>query len=134
MGFFQGSTVDALEAVGVQVASQACVHIKTQSEAAELFEGNVLVDLRTPNEYECKKNGHAKGAINLPLDTLALNEAEASISRLPATDNKIFVYCRSGYRSSIACSILAAHGVDVIDIVGGYTKLRQIQVPTTAVL
>ena len=42
------------------------------------------------------------------------------------------VYCAGGYRSMIACSILAANGFEkIINVEGGYSKLSQKEVPLT---
>ena len=58
--------------------------------------------------------GHVAGAVSAPLDRL--REA------LPKLDPKgiIAVYCQSGYRSTIACSLLGAKGFEsVVNVLGG---------------
>jgi phage shock protein E len=64
-------------------------------------EGAFLVDVRTPGEFA---EGHVKGSVNIPLNTLA--------SQLSKFKNKknIVVFCRSGGRSSQAKSILNQKG------------------------
>ena len=66
-----------------------------------ISEGAFLVDVRTPGEFA---QGHVKGSVNIPLDTVA--------SQLPKFKNKknIVVFCRSGGRSSQAKSILNQKG------------------------
>lgn len=66
---------------------------------------HVLVDVRTPAEYEA---GHIPTAINIPVDVIG--------SKPPAVqkDTLIVVYCRSGNRSATARKIL-------VDL--GYTNL-----------
>jgi rhodanese-related sulfurtransferase len=67
----------------------------------------MLVDVRTPGEFA---QGHPKGAINIPLNTLASN--------LNKFKNKkeIVVFCRSGNRSSQAKSFLESNQIsNVID-------------------
>jgi phage shock protein E len=64
-------------------------------------EGAFLVDVRTPGEFA---EGHVKGSVNIPLNTVA--------SQLAKFKNKknIVVFCRSGGRSSQAKSILNQKG------------------------
>lgn len=77
--------------------------------------GPLVVDVRTPNEW---KSGHLEGAKHLPLATFAGRAAE-----LP-DDRKIALICGSGYRSSIASSLLQARGYqEVENVTGGMTAL-----------
>lgn len=66
----------------------------------------VIIDVRTYSEY---LEAHIKDAINIPVD-----EIESSIS----IDKNviIFVYCRSGNRSSTARNILRNMGYTVYDL------------------
>jgi glyoxylase-like metal-dependent hydrolase (beta-lactamase superfamily II)/rhodanese-related sulfurtransferase len=71
-----------------------------------------IVDVRNPGETAA---GVIPGAITVPLPRLA--------SQLAALDptRPTVVYCASGYRSSIAASVLAAAGFDdVSDVLGGF--------------
>jgi len=71
-----------------------------------------VLDVRTRAEHE---QGHIEGSLNLPLDGL-----EAELERVPR-DRRILVHCRSGYRSSIAASLLERHGIEnTADLLGGY--------------
>ncbi len=61
----------------------------------------ILIDVRTETEY---KRGHINGAINIPLDRF-----REFAPRIP--DNKpVYIYCHSGHRSYLACSILMGLG------------------------
>jgi phage shock protein E len=64
-------------------------------------DGAFLVDVRTPSEFA---GGSVKGAVNIPLDTIAKN--------LEKFKNKknIVVFCRSGNRSGQALAILKQQG------------------------
>ena len=53
--------------------------------------GAVLLDVRTPGEYE---QGHIPGSFNLPLQELDNAEALLDNKEVP-----LYVYCRSGTRS-----------------------------------
>lgn len=61
--------------------------------------GIILLDVRTKEEYE---TGHIEKSILIPVDTLVV-EAEKKLADKEAT---IFIYCRSGNRSTTAANIL----------------------------
>lgn len=81
----------------------------------ELPDERVLLDVRTPGEYE---SGHIPDALNLPLDQLRdrLDDAPAE---------PLAIYCGVGLRSYIACRILAQHGYDVVNLSGGFRTYCQ---------
>lgn len=64
-------------------------------------EGAFLVDVRTPGEFS---QGHVKGSVNIPLDTIP-NQMDQFKSK-----QQIVVFCRSGGRSSQAKSFLEQNG------------------------
>lgn len=72
--------------------------------------GLTLVDVRTPNEW---KTSHIEGARHLPLGTFAERAKD-----LP-NEGRIAVICGSGYRSSIAASLLQARGYEKVENVTG---------------
>ncbi len=73
-----------------------------------------LVDIRNPGEREI---GVIAAAVSIPLAQLRSRAAE-----LP-TDRPIVVHCAGGWRSSVAASLLRAHGLDrVSDLAGGYNE------------
>lgn len=79
-------------------------------------EGGVLLDVRTPQEYQQR---HIEGAHNIPYD-----ELEQHLERLERlTDGNaskpIVVYCRSGRRSGIAKKKLLELGHDRVTNLGG---------------
>ncbi|CAN5559297.1 MBL fold hydrolase [soil metagenome] len=71
-----------------------------------------ILDVRGSAEY---KEGHVPEAVHIPLGYL-----EDRLDEVP--DNKLLVvHCLSGFRSSIAASILDAHGhAPIANLVGGY--------------
>ena len=84
------------------------------NKVGELVENGIqLVDVRRVAEYE---NGHAKKAINLPLDKLP-NE----IDRLDPS-KPTYVICQTGYRSSLGTSVLENAGFENIFNVAGGTS------------
>jgi hydroxyacylglutathione hydrolase len=73
--------------------------------------GPLVLDVRTPNEWQ---SNHIEGARHVPLSALA-----KQLPDLP-NDRPIAVICGSGYRSSIATSLLQARGFkDVENVSGG---------------
>ena len=82
----------------------------TFSETITSVDGQ-LIDVREPYEYEAS---HADGAINIPLGDI-LNSDFSKID----TDRPIFVYCRTGNRSSQAKEFLEGSGFSGITDIGG---------------
>src|SRR5262249_44616341 len=70
----------------------------------------VVLDVRTPSEWQAK---HIEGAVHVPLSSFAKKFPD-----LPK-DQTIAIICGSGYRSSIATSMLQARGYDSIENVTG---------------
>lgn len=73
----------------------------------------IILDVRTPCEYE---KSHLYDAILMPYD-----ELEARISELEGYKNsEIIVYCKSGYRSTLASEILVENGfTNIYNMLGG---------------
>jgi hydroxyacylglutathione hydrolase len=66
----------------------------------------VVLDVRRRLEWEA---GHIEGAVHIPLHDLSCR-----VSEVPP--GEVWVHCRTGYRSTVAASLLAASGRDVISI------------------
>ncbi len=69
-----------------------------------------LIDVRTPEEY---RQGHIPGAISVPLDTIK------DLERLPESEGRVIIYCRSGKRSLTAIGILAGKGITSVEELEG---------------
>ena len=94
----------------VQVASRLTA--KAFDERAAQIADLQVVDVRNPGEVAA---GMIPGAVSIPVGQLPARLAELD----PAKPT--VVYCAGGYRSSVAASLLRAHGfTDVSDILGGY--------------
>jgi hydroxyacylglutathione hydrolase len=75
-----------------------------------------VLDVRNPGETA---EGVLPGAVVVPLPSLLRRVSELD------PDRPIVVYCASGYRSSIAASILRARGHHgVAELLGGYAAWR----------
>lgn len=81
------------------------------AEKLQQKEPPLVLDVRTVSEWNDK---HIAGSLNVPL-----NQLQKRIAEVP-TDREIVVHCLGGYRSTIAASILAEHGVtNMSDVTGG---------------
>jgi hydroxyacylglutathione hydrolase len=95
----------------------AHVEMLTPAEFADRTDGMHIIDVRTAGEYE---SGHIPGAKHLMGGFIADRTAE-----LPR-DRPIALVCGSGYRSTVASSVLERAGFDdVVNITGGMTAWRQ---------
>ena len=78
-------------------------------------EGAYLVDVRTPSEFA---DGHVKGSVNIPLDTIANNLQKFSNKK------NIIVFCRSGNRSGQAKVILENNGIKNVTNGGAWIEVN----------
>ena len=85
--------------------------------AAKIAEGAIILDVRTPQEFQ---NGHIKGALNIPLNNLAKN-----ITKLKDKQKPIIACCASGARSASAVSLLKRSGYEDAHNGGSWTSLRK---------
>lgn len=75
--------------------------------------GVQVVDVRNAGELA---GGVIPGALHIPLAELDRRRGELDLTR------PVVVYCRSGWRSSVAASLLRRRGaVDVSDLLGGFS-------------
>ena len=80
-----------------------------------------VIDVRKKSEFE---DGHVRGAINAPLDTLIDPAKVAMID----DEKNLYVHCAGGYRSVIAASLLKREGYhNLRNITGGYGKIKQVK-------
>ena len=78
------------------------------------FDINIL-DVRSQNEY---LSGSVDGSLNIPLINLT-----DSLDKLNS-NKRSYIYCKGGYRSMIASSILNSKGInDITNIIGGYDSI-----------
>ena len=74
-------------------------------------QGIKIVDVREADEYA---QGHIPGAVNVPLNNLGRITKAA-----PDKTDTLYVYCRSGVRSSHACKRLKSMGYSNAVNIGG---------------
>jgi rhodanese-related sulfurtransferase len=79
-------------------------------------QGAFLVDVREPEEFA---GGTAKGAVNIPLGTVA-----TQLDKFKGKEN-IIVFCRSGNRSGQAKTILEQNGFKQVANGGTWEDVNQ---------
>ncbi|MDD9892290.1 MAG: rhodanese-like domain-containing protein [Gammaproteobacteria bacterium] len=91
----------------------------TAEQVLAAEEGSLLVlDVRSDHEYD---RGHVPGALHIPQQQLANRLAELGEWR----NKSIVVYCESGYRASLAASLLEEEGFNnVYHLVGHMREWR----------
>lgn len=78
-------------------------------------DGAVIVDVRTPAEYQ---GGHIKGSINVPIQSL-----QSSLGKIPK-NKTVITCCASGMRSASAKSVLKSAGYAEVHNGGGWMSLK----------
>ena len=86
------------------------------------FDENLLiVDVRTDEEFA---EGHIKGALHVPLQDLT---DPGSMAHFDEHLN-IYLYCRSGYRSVIAATLIKQQGIhNIRNVVGGWLAIQELE-------
>ncbi|WP_099021186.1 MBL fold metallo-hydrolase [Mycolicibacterium palauense] len=100
-----GAAAGAIE----ELAAGQALRTYRVADFAELAEvagadGVTVLDVRQRHEYD---DGHVTGALNIPL-----HELGARLDEVP--DGQVWVHCGSGYRASIAASMLDRPGRSVV--------------------
>ena len=92
------------------------VYVVSPAEFKEKSQNQTIVDIRTPKEYQ---QGHLKNAVNINLfDKTFLEE----IGKLDKS-KPVFIYCRSGNRTSSASKKMLKLGFqEVYDLKGGISN------------
>ena len=83
---------------------------------AAIEDGAIVVDVRTPEEYDA---GHLSGARNIDVSA---DDFESRIETLDPTESYV-VYCRTGNRSAAAVRTMLDAGFDDVVNGGGYDDL-----------
>ena len=84
----------------------------------KLPDNAVLLDVRRIDEF---KTGHIAGAVLVPHDTIA----EKIGSLIPDKNTPVFVYCRSGRRSSMAVETMKRLGYTDLTDLGGMDEAKK---------
>ncbi|MBK5238997.1 MAG: FAD-dependent oxidoreductase [Actinomycetales bacterium] len=108
-----GSAKDPINMLGYvnrNIAEGLTPSVQWHEVEALLESGSVLVDVRTENEHDA---GHIPGAVCIPVDELRQHVASLA-------DKHVIVSCQVGQRGHTAARLLAQHGIDVVNLDGGY--------------
>lgn len=119
-GYLAGG-MTAWENAGLPLQPLQQLHVRELAKAIEAPGRRLTVlDVRAPAEW---REGHVPGALHV-----FLPELPGSLSRVPR-DRPVAVYCDSGYRASIAASLLQANGFDVRNVPGSWQAWQACQLP-----
>ena len=97
-------------------ATIATIATDTAVELAEERDDVVVIDVRTPEEYEA---GHVEGAVLLDLSGGVFEERIGDYDR----DTTYVLYCRTGNRSAQAAAIMGELGFTDVRDAGAYEDL-----------
>jgi len=100
----------------------AAVDVRTVHEQLAHRPCPVLVDVRTPFEYQA---GHAAGALNVPLVEVTRRLPDLVEGRACP----VYLICQTGARSGTAQSALAKMGIETINVTGGMRAWRAAGLP-----
>lgn len=96
----------------------------TADEVARDPDGYHVLDVRQPSEWS---GGHPEGA-----QLITGAELPQRVDEVPR-DRTVLTMCGSGFRSSVAASLLASHGHDrVVNLSGGWAAWQQADLPTAS--
>jgi hydroxyacylglutathione hydrolase len=83
--------------------------------------GLVVLDVRRPDEWQA---GHLAGAVHIPFWELAGRAGEVP-------PGEVWVHCASGFRASIAASVLDRAGRDVVHVDDQWPRAAELGLPVT---
>lgn len=115
-GYLQGG-LDVWEAAGFPTAATPQISVQELNARVERGFDSQIIDVRRPAEVE---TGMVPGAVHIALSTL-----EASLDQIDP-NRAIAIVCGSGYRSSIAGSLLESSGFNnITNVDGGMTAYNE---------
>jgi hydroxyacylglutathione hydrolase len=121
-GYLDGG-MEALDGRPDLVERTERITAQNLAESLATAKAPLVLDVRTPSEVE---SGRIDGSLSVPL-----NQLEGRLDDVPR-DRPIVVTCGSGYRSSIAVSLLEAHGFRRLsDLVGGMAAWQASRLATS---
>ena len=92
------------------------VDSQTYKEKINATTNPLIIDVRTPAEFNM---GHIEGAVNVNYFSWRFRSKVKALG----PKERVFVYCASAKRSTLAAQIMAKLGFNhIIDLAGGYQK------------
>ena len=118
-GFLDGG-MDAIGTRSELICRTPRIAAGTLAELRLTDAAPVVIDVRTEKEWRARR---IDGSLNIPLNHLLERSSEIR-------DGGAVVHCASGYRSSVAASLLARDGrTDCLDLVGGLAAWEAARLP-----
>ncbi|PHN05947.1 MBL fold metallo-hydrolase [Flavilitoribacter nigricans] len=122
IGYLEGSFA-AWAADGREVDQVNSISVEEFAKRYNEQEDLKVLDVRKPGEWEGE---HLENSDNFPLDFISSN-----MHRIQK-DNSYTLHCRSGYRSTIAASILKSRGFEnIVNVLGTFEEMASAGMPTT---
>jgi hydroxyacylglutathione hydrolase len=116
-GYVEGGYA-AWRSAGERTSSLDLITARELRDRVERRERQIIVDVRSPREW---LEGHIDEAVNIPVSDLPARAGELPRGAVVAT------VCESGFRSSLAASILLRAGIDVINVADGTKAYRLLE-------
>lgn len=124
IGYLEGGFA-AWEAEGREVDVLETIDVSTFENQYKSGKAIKILDVRKPGEFNAE---HIESAQNFALDFI--NQQMHEIKR----EDAYYLHCRSGYRSTIAGSILKARGFEnLVNVHAAFDDITKSSIPTTAV-
>ena len=117
-GYMQGGIQEIADHPELQ-EFQPRMSAQELSERLKGPDAPVVIDVRTPVEFA---KGHLEGARNIPLQ-----EFPARSQEIPA-EGPVVIHCQSGYRSSVAASLVGPRE-GLLELQGGYLAWAEAGLP-----
>lgn len=122
IGYLEGG-FPAWQAAGGEVDTIASIPADAFAEAFNGEEKLHVLDVRKPGEFSSE---HIENATSFPLDFI--NKHMSEVDR----ETEYYLHCRSGYRSTIAASILKARGFEkLVNVQDAYDNFAEAGLPVT---
>ncbi len=122
IGYLKGG-FEAWKKSGKEVDEINTINVKSLTASYENNKSINILDVRKPGEWT---GMHIDGSQNFPLDFISKNMSEID------SDKLYFMHCRSGYRSTVAASILKSRGFEkLVNVHGTFADIEASTIPTT---
>ena len=122
IGYLKGG-FEAWQAEGREIDTLNTIDVQQFEEIYTKDKDIHVLDIRKPGEWSGE---HVADSQNFPLDFI--NQQMSEINK----DKLYYMHCRSGYRSTVAGSILKSRGFNqLINVQGAFNDIKASSIPTT---
>lgn len=122
LGYLDGG-MEAWKMAGLEVDRVETIDVSSLAQRFREGQELQILDVRRPGEWQA---GHVATAESFPLDYM--NQKMHEVDKRKT----YYLHCRTGYRSTIAASILKARGYhQVVDVLGTFDEMRTSGLPVT---